>query len=518
MLMMVRLSQEFGYKIGAMQHSLEAYKIAPELAKAGVGAGMFADHWGYKLEAYDAIPYNAAICWKAGVNVSINTDGLSGTTTLNIDAAKAMRFGGVPANEALKMLTINPAKQLGIDHRTGSIEVGKDADIGIWDGHPLSVYSKPWMTLVEGEVYFQRRDAFGIDGSSTIKHTLDRFVYKPEPALPKRAKAYAVRNATLYTVTDGVIENGTIVVQDGKITAIGRNVSIPSGATVIDGRGTTVYPGFIDAGTSIGLQEISGIAVMGRPNELGTHQPDLDAVTSLFIESAFLGTAAYNGMTMSLTKPSGGTVSGQAGFIRHYGLSTEQLGLQRKAALVVTFPNVSTFPNLDQLLEQMCCDATTWGELNLSYLDGLLPPPREYHEALHAQPGQGRQGGGLSQEQVNERVKEIEDYIAKAREYAANPPEVKDLRMEAMKPYINGEKPIVMQARSASTIRAAVDFAKRNKLRVVLTGAAEAWKEAELLARDRPLPGTRTTRAMWRPRSSRRRESSSRLRWATTRW
>jgi imidazolonepropionase-like amidohydrolase len=497
MLMMVRLSQEYGFKIGAMQHSLEAYKIAPEMAKAGVGAGMFSDHWGYKLEAYDAIPFNAAICWLAGVNVSINTDGLSGTTSLNIDAGKAMRFGGVPSNEALKMLTINPAKQLGIDHRTGSVEVGKDADFAIFDGHPLSVFSKPWMTLVEGEVYFQRRDAFGVDGSSTIKHTLDPIVYKPEPPLPKRANAYAVRGATVHTVTNGTLENATVVVQDGKITAVGRNVSVPSGATVIDGRGLHVYPGFIDCGTSIGLSEISGIPVMGGPRELGSYQPDLDAVTALYIESAFLGTAAYNGVTMSLTKPSGVVVSGQAGFIRHYGLSTEELGLRRKAALVVNFPNTAFFPaGLDQLVEQLCCDADSWASINLGYLDGFLPPPSEYHALLHAQQGQGQgrqgqgrgQGGpgaGMSPEQMNERIKEIEDYIAKARKYIEDAPDEKDLRMEAMRPYVTGERPIVMQARTAATIRAAVDFAKRNNVKVVLTGAAEAWKEAELLAREK---------------------------------
>jgi imidazolonepropionase-like amidohydrolase len=489
MLMMVRLSQEFGFKLAAMQHSLEAYKIAPEMAAAGVGAGMFADHWGYKLEAYDAIPFNAAMCWKAGVLVSINTDGLSGTSTLNIDAAKAMRFGGVPASEVLKMLTINPAKQLGIDHRTGSIEVGKDADIAIWDGHPLSVYSKCSMTFVEGELFFQRRDAFGVDKNSTIKSKLDAFTYKPEPAMPKRARTYAVRNATLHTVTNGVITGGTIVVQDGKITAIGKNVTVPGGATVIDARGANVYPGFIDGGTSIGLQEISGIAVMGRANELGTNQADLDAVTSLYIESAFLGTAAYNGVTMSLTKPSGGLVSGQAGLIRHYGLSTEELGLKRKAALVVSFPNTTFFPGLEELLEQMCCEATSWRDLNMGFLDTILPPPAEWHASMHAEQqgqGQGRGpgGGGASPEQISERIKELDDYFAKAREYVASNPTTKDLRMEALRPYLTGEKPVVMQARSAATIRAAVDFAKRNKLRVVLTGAAEAWKEATLLARE----------------------------------
>jgi imidazolonepropionase-like amidohydrolase len=134
-LMLVRLSQEFGFKIGAMQHALESYKIAPELAKAGVGVSLFADDWAGKLELYDCIPYAPAILTKAGVNVSINTDGTSGTTAMNLDAAKSMRFGGLSEQQVLDMITINPARELGIDDRTGSIDVGKDADIVIWDGH-----------------------------------------------------------------------------------------------------------------------------------------------------------------------------------------------------------------------------------------------------------------------------------------------------------------------------------------------------------------------------------------------
>ncbi|MCH7945565.1 MAG: amidohydrolase family protein [Armatimonadetes bacterium] len=356
MLMLVRLSQEYGFKIGAMQHALEAYKIAPEMAAAGVGAGMFSDHWGYKIEAFDAIPFNAAICYYAGVNVSINTDGLRGTTALNIDAAKTMRFGGVPANEALKMLTINPAMQLGIDHRTGSIEVGKDADLAIWDGHPLSVYSKAWMTLIEGEVFFQRRDAFGIDAVSKIKSRLDDFTYAVAPAVPAKARAYAVRGATLHTVSNGVIEDGTLVVVDGKITAVGRGVSIPRGAVVIDGRGQHVYPGFIDGGTTIGLAEISGIAQTNDSRELGRHQPDLDAATALFVESAYMGTDRYVGVTHSFSRPAFGVVSGQGVLIQHDGYTSEQIALERKAALVVNFPSVTRFRRFE-FLNNLCCEA-----------------------------------------------------------------------------------------------------------------------------------------------------------------
>lgn len=150
------LSDEMGFRVGTLQHALEAYKIAPETAKHGVGASIFADFWGYKLEAFDSIPYNAYILWKAGVVVSINSDDDGRIRRLNLDAAKAMKYGGVPEEEALKMVTLNPAKQLGIDKRTGSVDVGKDADLVIWSGHPFSVYSHPEITMIEGEVYFDR--------------------------------------------------------------------------------------------------------------------------------------------------------------------------------------------------------------------------------------------------------------------------------------------------------------------------------------------------------------------------
>ncbi len=153
---LLRIAEEFGFKIGTLQHGLEAYKFAPEIAKHGAGVSIFADSWSYKLEAYDSIPYNAYILWKNGVNVSINSDSAERIRRLNLDAAKAMKYGGVPEQDALKMITLNPAIQLGIGRRTGSIEVGKDGDVVIWSGHPFSPYSVPEVTMIEGEVYFDR--------------------------------------------------------------------------------------------------------------------------------------------------------------------------------------------------------------------------------------------------------------------------------------------------------------------------------------------------------------------------
>ncbi len=153
---LLRLAEEFGFRIATLQHGLEAYKIAPEIAKHGAGVSIFADSWSYKLEAYDSIPYNAYILWKNGVVVSINSDSNERMRRLNLDAAKMMKYGGVPEQDALQMITLNAAKQLGIDKRTGSIEVGKDGDLVIWSEHPFSVYTVAETTIIEGEVYFDR--------------------------------------------------------------------------------------------------------------------------------------------------------------------------------------------------------------------------------------------------------------------------------------------------------------------------------------------------------------------------
>ena len=157
MLMLLELSDEFHFHVQTLQHALEGYKIASEIAKHGTGLSTFSDMWGYKIEAYDAIPYNAAITMRHNVVTTINSDDDGRARRLNIDAAKLIRFGGLTEQEALQTITINGAIQLGIDTRTGSIETGKDADVVIWTGNPLSVYSRVETTFIDGEVFFDRQ-------------------------------------------------------------------------------------------------------------------------------------------------------------------------------------------------------------------------------------------------------------------------------------------------------------------------------------------------------------------------
>ncbi|TDI46733.1 MAG: hypothetical protein E2P01_08275 [Acidobacteria bacterium] len=156
--MLLRLAEDFGFTISSFQHVLEGYKVADELAAGKAGASTFSDWWAYKFEVIDAIPYNGAIMWDRGVVVSFNSDSSDLARRLNTEAAKAVRYGGVPEAEALKFVTLNPAIQLGIDDRVGSLEKGKDADFVIWSGHPLSTYTICEQTWIDGRKYFDRED------------------------------------------------------------------------------------------------------------------------------------------------------------------------------------------------------------------------------------------------------------------------------------------------------------------------------------------------------------------------
>jgi N-acetylglucosamine-6-phosphate deacetylase len=157
-LMMTRVARDFGFKLGTFQHVLEGYKVADEIAKYAFGGSCFSDWWAYKFEVYDAIPYNGALMRDAGVVVSFNSDSGELARRMNLEAAKAVKYGNVPEQEALKFVTLNPAKQLKSDQYVGSLEPGKHADFTIWSGDPLSTYSICEQTWIEGRKYFDRAE------------------------------------------------------------------------------------------------------------------------------------------------------------------------------------------------------------------------------------------------------------------------------------------------------------------------------------------------------------------------
>ncbi|RFT16553.1 MAG: Secreted enzyme, contains two amidohydrolase related domains [Candidatus Saccharicenans subterraneus] len=152
----LNLAREFGFKVAALEHAWEAYKITDELLAAGVGISVFIDSWAYKMEAAEGIAYNASYCTQRGVLVSINSDSSERVRRLFNEAGKAVKYGLTP-DEALKMITINAARQLGVDRLVGSIEVGKQADLALFNEHPMSAYTRCDLTIIEGEVYFDRQ-------------------------------------------------------------------------------------------------------------------------------------------------------------------------------------------------------------------------------------------------------------------------------------------------------------------------------------------------------------------------
>ncbi len=157
-LMLMRVTEEFGCHVQTFTHILEGYKVAPEMAAHGATASGFADWWAYKFEVYDAIPYNSVLMTNAGVVSSVNSDSDDLGRRLNQEAGKAVMYGGMSQEEAIKLATLNPAIALKIEDKVGSIKVGKDADFVIWNNHPLSIYAKPEQTWVDGRKYFDIKD------------------------------------------------------------------------------------------------------------------------------------------------------------------------------------------------------------------------------------------------------------------------------------------------------------------------------------------------------------------------
>lgn len=154
--MLMKVAEKFGFRINTFTHILEGYKVADLMKEHGVGASSFADWWAFKFEVYDAIPYNPALLNEMGIVTALNSDDAEMGRRLNQEAAKAVKYGGTPEEDAWKMVTLNPAKLLRIDDRTGSIKPGKDADLVLWSDHPLSVYARVEQTYVDGVLYFDK--------------------------------------------------------------------------------------------------------------------------------------------------------------------------------------------------------------------------------------------------------------------------------------------------------------------------------------------------------------------------
>jgi imidazolonepropionase-like amidohydrolase len=453
-LMLLRVADRFGFKIKSLQHVLEGYKIAPEIAAHGASCSTFSDWWAYKIEAFDAIPFNAALLAEAGATVCLKSDSNELMRHLYQEAAKCVKYGGMSENEALKTITLNGAIQLGLAERIGSIEVGKDADLVVFNGHPLNSYARPELTLVEGEVYFQRGDiAKGtvLAAGTPSQHSN----FKPIPH--QRDGRYVITGAVVHPVSGPVLTDAAVVIERGTIKAIEKGPVArfaDSGAQVVNASGLHLYPGMIDAATVLGLTELDSARETHDFAEGGDFQPDLRTSIAINPDSELIPVTRANGVTTVVTQPSGSMIAGQSALINLAGWVPKEMTLVDPLALHVELPS---------------------------------PTP-----SFGGDPGVGRVMRAVNKKQREEKLRRFRILFQQAIAYdnarKNSPGTPVNPRLEALVPYARGVKPVVIQAGRRQEILDALKLVDELKLKPILTGALEAWKVAdELKKRDVPV-------------------------------
>jgi imidazolonepropionase-like amidohydrolase len=448
-LMLLRVTSDLGIRVWSLQHVLEGYKVAPEIVAHGASCSTFADWWAYKVEAFDATPYNAALLLEAGANVVLKSDDAELIRHLYLEAAKMLRYGNVAPEAALRMITLNPARELGLDSRMGSIESGKDADLAIFSGHPLNAFSRCEMTIVEGEVFFVReKQPSAMSTAAATAAASPRPLVFPAPETRAKSldlslagdRRYAIVGGTVHPVDAPDIERGTVLIDGEKISAVGATVEIPAGTKTIDVAGLHVYPGLIDAGTVLGLSEIGKVRETHDHQEAGEFQPDLRAGVAINPDSEIIPVTRAGGITAALVRPTGGIICGQTSLIKLDGWTVPEMVVAFEAGLQIDWPDGNeNQPRVDQLRDFLN-EGRTYAKLKKAAVEGQTPPP------------------------------------------------IRDPRYEALAPYLRGEKRIFIEADSRKDIAEALLFAEKEGLKIVITGGADAWKlAAELKKRDVPV-------------------------------
>jgi imidazolonepropionase-like amidohydrolase len=499
-LMLIRLAEEMGFKIGTFQHVLEGYKVAKEIAAHGAGASTFSDWWGYKVEAVDAIPHNAAIMVRKGVLVSINSDSAEHARRLNTEAAKSVKWGGLTDDEALALVTINPARQLRIDSRVGSLEPGKDGDVVVWTHHPLSSYAVVERTYIDGAVYYDRiaedrrltqvqkekSDLGASEHGSRGTPAADPQKPGPEGNGGNRGNgadrpderssngqaaaasgaqsrpapsgvAVAITNARIHPMSRPPIERGTLVIRGSRIEAVGADVQVPAGAKVLDVGGAHIYPGFIDAATTMGLDEPGprGFDDNGEMLERNAH---IRTRVAYHAESDAIPVARANGITSVAVVQTGGMFGGDVPVMNMDGWTWEEATVKSNVGIQFTFPTL----------------AVVSGGRGRGGRGGLQPPAERTYED--------------ERRERNRRLDEIIRLLDQARAYAtAGPDKPIDWTLEALVPVVQRRLPLITAVNREQDLREAIAFSDRANIKIVIAGGAEATYVASLL-KDRNIP------------------------------
>ena len=272
--------------------------------------------------------------------------------------------------------------------------------------------------------------------------------------IPPRG-TFAIRNARIVTVSGPDIENGTVVIRDGKIEAVGANVSVPAGAQTIDGRGLSVYPGMIDAGTNMGLVEVpQGANGTVDTSEVGELNPNAKAIIAVNPHSAHIAVTRVEGVTNTLTAPTGGLISGQAALIHLLGTAPKEMAVVPQFALVINYPRI--------------------GGGGGGF--GGFQPPANLSETLTA--------NERRLDQMRRMLRDAEAYGRARDAYAKDkslPRPDQNVVLEPLVPYVRGEQPVLFRADREAEIRGAIRFAEEMKLKPIILGGNDAWKVAVLL-------------------------------------
>ena len=459
-LMLLRVAENHGIRVWSLQHVLEGYKVAPEIVKHGASCSTFADWWAYKVEAFDAIPHNAALLHEAGANTVIKSDDWELIRHLYLEAAKTIRYGNMPPDAALQAITLNSAKELGLSDRIGSIEVGKQADIAIFSGHPLNAFSRCEQTLIAGEVYFTREKQPSIMSSAAAAKSAvpsELKLPKPEERVAKidlnaaNEPKYAITGATLHPVDADDIPNGVVLVENGAIVALGKELPVPDGVPVVRADGLHLYPGLIDAGTSVGLIEIGKVRETSDLSEIGQFQSDLRAGIAVNPDSELIPVARAGGITSTLCipagdgnmasheRPHGAIIAGQASVVQLAGWTMPEMVLNMEAGLHLLWPRGNNRKTAIEDLKRHLKDARLYDKSRI--LQAEQQPP-----ANNADQGT-----------------------------------LIDPRYESLRPYLKGEKSILIEADTKQEIVEALRFAEQEKLKIILCGATDAWKVADTI-------------------------------------
>lgn len=272
------------------------------------------------------------------------------------------------------------------------------------------------------------------------------------------AKVHAIRGAKIYTLAGPPIENGTVVVRDGKIAAVGANVAVPAGAQIIEGKGLEVYPGFFDSFSQLGLTEVESVSATVDITELGEYNPQIVAATAVHPASEHIPVARANGVTHAVAAPyaggfggGGGTIRGQASAISLNGWVIDEMLVRRSVGMIVAWPTISG------------------GGFDFSTFSFRRRPYKE------------------AKEEYDNKIASLGELLESARHYAQAAGKgsaakfERDLKLEALVPVVKGELPVIVVANRERDIRSAVEFCEKQKLKMILAGGSEAWKVKDLL-------------------------------------